>query len=40
MKPKDLAHFWLGYIRMLGHLQLQQKGYRFEDRVGTPAYKN
>ncbi len=19
---KDLGHFWLGYIRMLGHLQL------------------
>ncbi len=21
MKLKDLGHFWLGYIRMLGHLQ-------------------
>ena len=20
--PKDLGHFWLGYIRMLGHLQM------------------
>ena len=22
MYCKDLGHFWLGYIRMLGHLQL------------------
>ncbi len=22
LETKDLGHFWLGYIRMLGHLQL------------------
>ncbi len=28
--PKDLGHFWLGYIRMLGHLQLSAHLTNFE----------
>ena len=27
---KDLGHFWLGYIRMLGHLQLGAHWSNFE----------
>ncbi len=30
---KDLGHFWLGYIRMLGHLHLSAHLPNFESKV-------
>ncbi len=34
-KSKDLGHFWLGYIRMLGHLQLSAHLPNFDLDIGT-----
>ncbi len=36
LKSKDLGHFWLGYIRMLGHLQLSAHWLNFERLWASP----